>query len=549
MSFLDDGPTAITPEYAYLVNTAGQAVSGLNLDIDANVDDNMGADANGTVTFTAANQTMYNGYTSGGDPIYLYVSADGTTLIGSTYATGIDASDANVLADKVFTVQLNLDGSVALANDTYSFTLHQPIDGGQTTFNVLDTGYSFQGGNDPYSYYDDTIPNDANGEQDVLLTPMINNVSDGTINESANTVGVSGGQSIGSTEALRVDYVHGLTGDPTKNVNDDYSNPANQDHVFAGHNIVNWASALFTNTSGAGILIKAFDDPDGNNTVGDGTQDNITKVQITYGGETVTFDVTGSFSDTVGGQSFTITESGDGVIVEGVLNGTTIGVWTDSGFTTVEYHWYSGDTFKIGEFGASVPTPGEVMELNFDLAVTDGDGDTATVTDGINVVLSPEGHIIQTDSLAGGHTLTVADGMSGTLVGNDGDDILIGNSGNDILVGGQGHDTLTGGAGIDVFKWNTGDDAGGVAGSPIVDHITDFAAGPGGDVLDLSDLLQGETAATLDQYMSVTSNGVDTTLHISTTAGGTVTQEIVLNGVTGVTLQSLIDDGNVAVTP
>jgi hypothetical protein len=77
-------------------------------------------------------------------------------------------------------------------------------------------------------------------------------------------------------------------------------------------------------------------------------------------------------------------------------------------------------------------------------------------------------------------------------------------------------------------------------------------AASGGDVLDLSDLLQGESndAATLDNYLSFSLVGGDTVINVSTTNGGPVSQTIVLDGVDLVTgfandqaiIQSLLDN-------
>ncbi|WP_211825544.1 tandem-95 repeat protein [Kistimonas asteriae] len=142
------------------------------------------------------------------------------------------------------------------------------------------------------------------------------------------------------------------------------------------------------------------------------------------------------------------------------------------------------------------------------------------------------------------HTLDSTGGISGT-VGNDtltgtafgeridglaGMDTLIGNGGDDWLVGGAGNDTLTGGAGSDTFVWIAGHE--GTASSVAIDTITDFNATAGGDAIDLSLLLAGETETTLDQYLNVNVTGGNTEIEVKPTgAGGDVTQKIVLEGV------------------
>jgi VCBS repeat-containing protein len=126
------------------------------------------------------------------------------------------------------------------------------------------------------------------------------------------------------------------------------------------------------------------------------------------------------------------------------------------------------------------------------------------------------------------------------LDGGHGNDTLNGAAGGDTLVGGQGNDTLTGGAGHDVFRWALHD--GGGAGAPAHDIIKDFDnANYSGDVLDLRDLLVGETHAAnsvvmpgvgshntlavtasegnLANYLHFDASGGDTVVSISSSGG------------------------------
>jgi hypothetical protein len=132
------------------------------------------------------------------------------------------------------------------------------------------------------------------------------------------------------------------------------------------------------------------------------------------------------------------------------------------------------------------------------------------------------------DTISGdtGKDIIFGDAGSDTLNGNDGDDFIAGGDGNDIItgglgadiiLGGAGNDILTGGAGVDVFKWELADK--GVKGTPANDTITDFdplAAGLGGDVLDLRDLLTGENGVgNLANFLHFEKVGVNTIVHIS----------------------------------
>jgi Ca2+-binding RTX toxin-like protein len=162
----------------------------------------------------------------------------------------------------------------------------------------------------------------------------------------------------------------------------------------------------------------------------------------------------------------------------------------------------------------------------------DGD-DTVAAADGNDLVLGGTGN----DSIAGG-------AGSDLLLGEAGNDTLSGGSQSDRLVGGAGNDTLTGGTGAgdlltDVFQWQLGD--GGAAGSPAADTITDFnasAATAGGDILDLRDLLVGESPSNLTNYLHFSTSGDSTVVSISTNgafaggyASGLVNQTITLTGI------------------
>ena len=115
---------------------------------------------------------------------------------------------------------------------------------------------------------------------------------------------------------------------------------------------------------------------------------------------------------------------------------------------------------------------------------------------------------------------------------------------------------------VDVFAWSLGDQ--GAAGTPALDRIQNFstaaagANGAGGDVLDLRDLLQGESAGpsnaagNLANYLHFEITGGDTWVHVSHTGGfgadshavgasysaSAETQQIILEGVNLQTLYS-----------
>ncbi|WP_295641009.1 Ig-like domain-containing protein, partial [uncultured Methylibium sp.] len=129
---------------------------------------------------------------------------------------------------------------------------------------------------------------------------------------------------------------------------------------------------------------------------------------------------------------------------------------------------------------------------------------------------------------AGNDTLSAAGGAD-YLDGGAGNDSLNGGGGNDVLYGGAGNDALTGGTGADVFAWTFGDQ--GSAGTPATDTIADFNNAAGGDVLDLRDLLVGENAANLSNYLHFTTDGTNTTITVSSAGNGSTDQIIQLSNV------------------
>ena len=229
------------------------------------------------------------------------------------------------------------------------------------------------------------------------------------------------------------------------------------------------------------------------------------------------------------------------------------------------------DNLAINEFLSTVKTNQQAVDLslfqNFRITAVDSTGlqDSESASNLINIDLlsSNKGTAI----IGGDSTDNTVNGTSGndiiygyagndTLNGGAGNDILRGGAGNDklnggdgndILIGGKGNDTLTGGAGVDVFKWDRGDDAL-VNGSVARDTINNFdksSVSQGGDILDVRDLLQGENAGNLVNYLHFEKSGSDTIIHISSNGGfatdahnvsgsfssGNTTQQIVLSGV------------------
>lgn len=157
------------------------------------------------------------------------------------------------------------------------------------------------------------------------------------------------------------------------------------------------------------------------------------------------------------------------------------------------------------------------------------------------------GPSVGTDALLGGVREVRGSNFDDTLVGSAGDDSLAGSEGNDLLRGGLGADFLDGGPGQDRFDFDLLEEQG--------DFIVNFAAGPGGDVLDIGDLLAASTAyaggagGALSNFVRVAGSefGFDGLLQINP-GGNPVSADwqtlATLSGQVGLSLDTLLSGGN-----
>jgi Ca2+-binding RTX toxin-like protein len=186
-----------------------------------------------------------------------------------------------------------------------------------------------------------------------------------------------------------------------------------------------------------------------------------------------------------------------------VVSGSELQVHTDLGgvlrlnFVTGEYEYLPPADLAAGN----------TIQEQFSYTSADGDGDTSSGEVTLNVGRDVSSQLTGTangERLVGGDTEDQLSGLAGSdiLIGEGGGDTLLGGEDEDILFGGRGDDTLTGGSGADTFAWKAADADGGT------DIITDFNAAEG-DVLDLQDLLQNESADNLSDYLEVDSGDFD----------------------------------------
>jgi Ca2+-binding RTX toxin-like protein len=211
-------------------------------------------------------------------------------------------------------------------------------------------------------------------------------------------------------------------------------------------------------------------------------------------------------------------------ILSGLPNGTVV----SDGTNTVTVG--AAGTANISSWNASEISLSNYGTGSFLFNVTGTDASGHSANEFLSVVNSAD----MFTGTSGANTLT-GNANANVLSGGAGNDILSGGAGNDLLIGGAGNDTMTGGTGADVFSWSLADR--GTVGAPATDTITDFSTSSftaGGDVLDLRDLLVGEShtganAGNLANYLHFSYSGGNTTINVQSQAAG-VDQIITLQG-------------------
>jgi VCBS repeat-containing protein len=218
------------------------------------------------------------------------------------------------------------------------------------------------------------------------------------------------------------------------------------------------------------------------------------------------------------------------------------GVPIDGGLTPLELlYWEQGGNAVLRvEFKLSGTPDSAYQVLGSQNLPLFSDANAPVLSDLQDLVAGPTpgSYLVRTGSLLdGGNGDDILNGSAGRdiLIGGQGKDTLNGGAGDDLIRGGAGHDQLTGGAGHDVFRWSLGD--AGTTGAPARDVITDFDNTPhGGDVLDLRDLLVGESHAAntvalptsigLNNALTITPHegNLANYLHFSAVGGNTVVE-------------------------
>lgn len=125
----------------------------------------------------------------------------------------------------------------------------------------------------------------------------------------------------------------------------------------------------------------------------------------------------------------------------------------------------------------------------------------------------------------------------------DENDTLYGGDGNDLLYGGFGDDVLYGGDGSDTFLFRSMLEAG--------DMIADFETGNSGDILNLTDLLDGFDSSLddINDFLQLVDDGSDTNLLVNADGEGSDFAALATfdGGLGGASVNDLLADGNLVV--
>jgi len=342
----------------------------------------------------------------------------------------------------VIQITLNPDGETQ-SNDSYTVELFKKIDDGSG----IDFGdFSNSGGSNvkwmgidgditpidesPYEIDDPDDPNEYTSK-DMLITPID---SSDTLNNDNADIGVSN-EWIGNQpgEGIRIDFVYGIN----QANGEDESDPWNvipYPYSYNGH----YESNNFTFTiiqtqpanGSATVVVSAINADDDYQLTGD--SDDL-PVFISKN------DVRVESLNTIN-----IEQSGNNVIISGLQAGDKLYFETLDSFDRVliandDTATENNDDFALGGFEVDTARPGSPVSMDFDVEVTDADGDTA---DGDFTVTLDSPVFVVGKNVDDTDTQTVDHAVSNPNLDSAGE--IIGGSANDILIGDIGGSSVAG---------------------------------------------------------------------------------------------------------
>jgi hypothetical protein len=379
IDFDDDMPSGFVATGTMFSNTG--TYDNLAAPTALNLAGKVGADGLGTLTFVDDNPT--DNYlrtstgtliTSGGAKIVL--SGFGTdTLIGRTETTNLS----------VFTMKVNP------GTDNYTIDFDRALDDGSGV-SLTNLGFA-TAGNKNFNYIDV-----ADTTQDLLFSGYNrsagNVVSIGTVNTNNTAIGVNN-QSMNDGDNLRIDFINSPTVSGSASNTYDYA-------ASPGHYAVNNFSFAIVQVGGGTpadaieIWVRAYDadnvDPTGTsslihfNELGDDPQLAITGIQVNG----VALNLASLATDGSGGYLITGLDLNDRVTVSRAGGYDRLEIENATSMSASPNPTLNGESFDIGKFIFTKVNSGNPLEMKFDLALEDADGDKVVIDNAITLTSLPE---------------------------------------------------------------------------------------------------------------------------------------------------------------
>ncbi|WP_412478529.1 retention module-containing protein [Azonexus sp. IMCC34839] len=387
LRFYDDGPAVNTVQAGVLDNVAGSSFSG-TFDVSSGADGFVVLGGGASLVGNVAPADM----TSGGDAVSYYVDPSAPNVL-----IAYTGSDWSIVSNQVFKL------TVTPGTDTYSIEMYQPLDG-PISNTPIDGSAAFGSGPQPFQI----LTNSTSGQLSVVTG----------WNAGASfdlAAWLAGGDATGLTFAT----VNGST---------------------AGWGVTN------NNFTTGEFMRFDFNDADDFDGAGGYTPPSFSGPAVTY----ATFDFIGyTNSDTI----YYVIHYADGSTDSDSLTtlGTTSVVTIPSldNMTAIDYIELftndAGGNGKVDLVSLGTATEGDPADLNFNVTLSDYDGDTTVAQLTIDLQ-SPEPLFV-----VGSNSSDVGASTADHVVPNpnlapDVDGSIIGGSGSDILVGDPGGSTLTSGS-------------------------------------------------------------------------------------------------------
>ncbi len=247
----------------------------------------------------------------------------------------------------------------------------------------------------------------------------------------------------------------------------------------------------------------------------------------------------------LGGGGTTLPPSASDEILGSALANMLVG----NGTANIIYAYAGNDTLDGGG-GSDTMYGGAGNDIYYvdnlaDIVCEAGSG-SDTVRSAVSFNLNADGSSVvgsfENLRLTGTAVTGTGNSLANVIFGNDSANRLNGNGGKDVIFGGGGNDTMTGGSGSDRFCRDGLSSEG-------KDTISDFKIGRGGDVLDIDSVLTGyrSGSSNVNDFVRLTESGGNTTVNIDANGavgGYSFTSAVVLAGVTGTSVNQLINNGN-----